>query len=573
MPSSAVTHFFATFALLGFLASCCSALAIQTTWEPVIYTSKGAAPVAVDAFSSSYDASELPNACPQFTQTSQNQSEDCLDLTIYVPKTAASTSKLPVFFWNFGGSFYSGESSALDGFALANAEVSLRWCVGGVACRLMFDLLQNMIVVTANYRLGILGWLKYDKYSLEGNLGLKDLIMALEFVQSDIANFGGDPALVTLAGQSSGAQMITSLLSTPSASSLFKRAIMQSPPLDYADQTVSVANNFAQYINSEFFGCRNWNCFQHLSLDTILSAQEAIVYYASLSQYAGYGVPAAEPFQTVVDGTLVTSQYRDLVASGGTPSVEKELLFTTVKDEACLAVASIFPNVQTNASVFTESVDQYFPTRASTILNSGLYNPSLLPDDEDAVRDQLLRLDTDFFWCVVFISCLSCAAAYLRCDFDRTCPVQQIAVNTTTAYSYNGKVWLGEFDLGISYYDNEIPYCVGRVDHQCVCSSFRTLSICPDMVIAARRDDIDVVFNSPPSAPTSAQSKLIKEVQARWASFARTGNPNTSGYITWAPVASSKGDLNVLLLGGASDGSSTMTTSQRTEECKIYTTA
>ncbi|GAA5963862.1 hypothetical protein JCM21900_004430 [Sporobolomyces salmonicolor] len=554
MPSSSVTHFFATFALLGFFASCCNALAIQTTWEPVIYTSKGAvtgyqgssgkrytvpyakpsvgslrfrAPVAVDAFSSSlhrsaprcssshgihsYDASELPNACPQFTQTSQNQSEDCLYLTIYVPKTAASTSKLPVFFWNFGGSFYSGESSALDGFALANAE--------------------NMIVVTANYRLGILGWLKYDKYSLEGNLGLKDLIMALEFVQSDIANFGGDPALVTLAGQSSGAQMITSLLSTPSASSLFKRAIMQSPPLDYADQTVSVANNFAQYINSEFFECRNWNCFQHLSLDTILSAQEAIVYYASLSQYAGYGVPAAEPFQTVVDGTLVTSQYRDLVASGGTPSVEKELLFTTVKDEACLAVASIFPTVQTNASVFTESVDQYFPTRATTILNSGLYNPSLLPDDEDAVRDQLLRLDTDFFW---------------------TCPVQQVAVNTTTAYSYNGKVWLGEFDLGISYYDNEIPYCVGRVDHQ---------------------DDIDVVFNSPPSTPTSAQSKLIKEVQARWASFARTGDPNTSGYITWAPVASSKGDLNVLLLGGASDGSSTKTESQRTEECKIYTTA
>ncbi|GAA5894880.1 hypothetical protein JCM5296_007606 [Sporobolomyces johnsonii] len=459
----------------------------------------------------SYDASGLPNACPQITSTSQNQSEDCLYLTIYVPKTATSTSKLPVFFWNFGGSFYSGESSALDGFALANAE--------------------NMIVVTANYRLGILGWFKYDKYSLEGNLGLRDLIMALEFVQSDIDKFGGDPSLVTLAGQSSGAQMITSLLSTPSASSLFKRAIMQSPPLDYADQTVTIANNFAQYVNSEIFKCRNWNCFRQLSLDTILSAELAVVYNASLGQYAGYGVAAAEPFQTVVDGTLVTSQYRDLVASGGTPSVEKELLFTTVKDEACLAVQSIFPTVQTNASVFVESVDQYFPTRAATILNSGLYGPSLLPNDEDAVRDQLLRLDTDFFW---------------------TCPVQQVAVNTTAAYSYDGKVWLGEFDLGISYYDNEIPYCVGRVDHQ---------------------DDIDVVFNSPPSTPTSAQSKLIKEVQARWGNFARTGNPNPSGYITWAPVASSKGDLNVLLLGNASDGSSTMTKSQRTEECKIYTTA
>jgi para-nitrobenzyl esterase len=92
------------------------------------------------------------------------------------------------------------------------------------------------VVVTLNYRLGSLGWLAHPDLALgpgapAGNWGLLDQIAALEWVRENVGGFGGDPARVTVAGQSAGALCATDLLVSPRADGLFTRAILQSPPL------------------------------------------------------------------------------------------------------------------------------------------------------------------------------------------------------------------------------------------------------------------------------------------------------------------------------------------------------
>ncbi|GAA6027698.1 hypothetical protein JCM8097_007988 [Rhodosporidiobolus ruineniae] len=458
-----------------------------------------------------YDASKLPPACPQ-THLDE-YSEDCLYLTIYAPPSASPTSNLPVFFWVHGGSFHSGATSDLDAAALARS--------------------QNMVVVEVQYRLGLLGWARFDKMGVEGNLGLKDVIKALQFVQSDISAYGGSPSLVTLAGQSSGAEIIKSLLVTPSATPLFKRAILQSAPLDTVDQSISTANKIGQHALVELVKCRTLSCLQNSrSVEDILAAQATLLEPAtvmSLGSTLGLGPDYmfSEPFRTVVDGKLVTRDFRQVVRGGGQLEGRgKELVFTTVKDEGCATIAGVVPT-PVAADAFPGYVAFAFPSRAADIVESGLYDPSLLANDSDATRDQLVRLVTDFSW---------------------VCPNQKTALGIEAAGGHN--VYLGEFDLGVDFYEGGLPFCSTSVDHQ---------------------DDIYLLF-SPPSPLSSAQSTLSRDLQARWGAFAHTGQPNARGASPrWPTVGrEGEGEMEVMQLGGARGGRSRVVKGQRGEECAAY---
>jgi para-nitrobenzyl esterase len=141
-------------------------------------------------------------------------SEDCLTVNLWRPAGEATASgKLPVMVWIHGGAFIGGAGSVplYDGTALAQ---------------------QGIIVVSLNYRLGVFGFLAHPALTREagssGNYGLMDQIAALRWVKQNIARFGGDPARVTVAGQSAGAASVHALLASPSAAGLFQRAIAQS---------------------------------------------------------------------------------------------------------------------------------------------------------------------------------------------------------------------------------------------------------------------------------------------------------------------------------------------------------
>jgi para-nitrobenzyl esterase len=134
--------------------------------------------------------------------------EDCLTLAVTAPADATADSGLPVLVWLHGGGFRSGAGSDYDPARLA-AE-------------------GRMVVVTPNYRLGVLGFLALPGLPGGGTFGLLDQQAALRWVQREIATFGGDPTRVTLAGESAGADSVCAQLTSPAAGGLFSRAILQS---------------------------------------------------------------------------------------------------------------------------------------------------------------------------------------------------------------------------------------------------------------------------------------------------------------------------------------------------------
>lgn len=151
-------------------------------------------------------------------------SEDCLYLNVWVPPHKAN-SPLPVMVWIHGG-------------GLVNGSASTPLYAGDMLAR------RGVIVVTANYRLGVLGFLALPDLSREspqhasGNYGLLDQLAALRWVQRNIGAFGGDSTRVTVFGQSSGSISISALTTSPMAKGLFRRAIGESgglfEPLDLA---------------------------------------------------------------------------------------------------------------------------------------------------------------------------------------------------------------------------------------------------------------------------------------------------------------------------------------------------
>lgn len=142
-------------------------------------------------------------------------SEDCLYLNIWRPKSDATG--LPVYLFIHGGGNSIGTGSSRDYYGNALAGKS------------------NMVYITVNFRLGVMGWFRHPAVTgsgsagdQSGNFGTLDLIKALEWVHENIAAFGGDPGNVTIAGESGGAMDVLSLLTSPLAGGLFHRAVVES---------------------------------------------------------------------------------------------------------------------------------------------------------------------------------------------------------------------------------------------------------------------------------------------------------------------------------------------------------
>ena len=161
------------------------------------------------------------------------QSEDCLYLAVATP---GLVGERPVMVWLHGGAFVTGAGT-------------LSWYDGG---RLAAD--GDVVVVSVNYRLGALGYLVQENVS-EGNLGLYDQILALEWVRDNIAALGGDPTNVTVFGQSAGGLSTLALLSIPSSRALIRRAVVQSSPglssIQSVEEALEVGLYFARAVGQD----------------------------------------------------------------------------------------------------------------------------------------------------------------------------------------------------------------------------------------------------------------------------------------------------------------------------------
>jgi para-nitrobenzyl esterase len=142
------------------------------------------------------------------------QSDDCQNLNVWTP-AINDGKKRPVLVWFHGGGFSTGssiEQPAYDGENLSKRG--------------------DVVVVSVNHRLNVLGFLDLsaygDKYKYSGNLGIMDLVAALEWIRDNISNFGGNPANVTIFGQSGGGGKVSTLMAMPAAKGLFHKAVIQS---------------------------------------------------------------------------------------------------------------------------------------------------------------------------------------------------------------------------------------------------------------------------------------------------------------------------------------------------------
>lgn len=437
------------------------------------------------------DPSALPLSCPQPGVDDSAFSEDCLSMMIYVPSSVRLGSNVPTMLWIHGGSFIVGAATGpgLDGSSLASAT--------------------NSIVAVVQYRLGALGWMAPNG---DTNLALGDIINALGFLKTVLPSFGGDPSQITIAGQSSGATMVRAMLAIPSASSLFNHAIIQSDPMDYGFQSPGTQQTLQNYFNG-LLNCSpsDTACLDAISLDDLINAQMNLYSTAySLDPSA----TLSEPMRPVHDGQLITST---LDSSSPFPRQSKSILVSTVLNEAGLTIYGNYDQPLPE-SQWEPAVNATFgAARTAKIYNASVYaasqfavgtNGSANASTTVDARAQLQELGTDYIW-----KCSSWTFA------------RNWAAN-------GGTVYAGLYVVGSSYPGNSaVPYCTqaGVVCHQ---------------------DDIQIVFGTAPS-PSTAQSALISEMQARYGAFFRTGNPNPSGSSLQSWQASGTSNVNAVLLGGS----------------------
>ncbi|KIJ53952.1 hypothetical protein M422DRAFT_201057 [Sphaerobolus stellatus SS14] len=438
---------------------------ISTVWTPAIPS----------------DPTALPKACPQTGLDASAYSEDCLDLVLYVPPTAKTTSGgVPAIVWFHGGSFLWGSASdpALDGSKLAIAT--------------------NSIVAVVQYRLGALGLLPPSSTSTNNNLAIQDAITALTFLHGALPCFNGivgSPQL-TIAGQSSGANLVRGLLGTPTALSLFTNAWLHSDPLNYGFLTPAALSTLRAAWVSEL-GCSSASgCAQTLDLSTLLDHQNNLVGNAP-----GLGAEfyAAEPIRPSPDSTFLTSRFTSSSSWPSSSSSLKPIVVTTVKDEATPTIDSIFADPADPGYFYPFITVTLGSDRTAIVANSSYY-----PVNSTDARVTLNTLGTDEIW---------------------RCPAYKL-VRDWAAHSSSSIQYTGVITQGISYPGNGY------------------FSQCRETGAVCHQDDIQVLF-----ATGSTTSPLTAELQARYKTFVRTSNPNASGFTTWS--ASTSSDPKAVNLGGS----------------------
>jgi para-nitrobenzyl esterase len=271
-----------------------------------------------------YDATSFGASAPQAVTAGsvggvareQVLDEDCLFLNVYTPQ--ADDGARPVLVWIHGGAYTIGSGDLYDGTSLVRRG--------------------DVVVVTLNYRLGVLGWTPLDhldpKLTGSGNNGLRDQIEALRWVRDNIAAFGGDPSNVTVFGESAGGGSVAAILCAPAADGLYHKAIIQSgaanitvpaTPGRYADEMLAALGQPAGGIEA----------LRAATTDELLAAQTKVGLLEKLGKDAEHPIDGSgDGPHPIIDGVVVTRGFAEALAEKGAANVP--LIIGTNADEGTL---------------------------------------------------------------------------------------------------------------------------------------------------------------------------------------------------------------------------------------------
>ncbi|CAK9829237.1 Juvenile hormone esterase [Anthophora retusa] len=448
-------------------------------------------PVPADSWKEILDATRQPPACPQFEDMAEVLigNEDCLYINVYTPVTnfSAPVPLKPVMVWIYGGSFRSGDGSDTT-----------------YGPRLLVE--RDVVVVTFNYRVGSLGFLSLNHPRALGNVGLKDQYLALQWVNQNIAAFGGDPKKVTIFGESAGSVSVGYHVLSNKASGLFSQAILMSgtPLCQWAHQTAIEAYNNA-YQLALLLG--------HVATTTedlldFLSKQPALAL-ANATGILEQTIPV--PFRPVIENTVIDYNNTAYVTKCSTLKYQTgdfnkvPTMMGYTHDEALFFLYHV---IRANKSI-QESVDYY----GNLEQWSNLISTSIVNASKEAGATAFTRIGTDLF----FISPIDQTQKMLAANNGGK-PIYYYRQSYESPYSWHK--WLGVPYSGVGHFD-DIPY------------------IWETNVIPV------------PTDPNDPYYQYIHAMVGLFTNFAKYGNPtpegNSSINITWTPsgVEGLQTDLNI----------------------------
>lgn len=408
----------------------------------------------------------LPGAARSVTQqldaATGDESENCLVLNVYTP---ALDGARPVMVWLHGGGFVSGSGGpAYDGSNLARRG--------------------DVVVVTLNHRLGALGYLHLGdidpRFARSGNVGMLDIVAALEWVRDNAAAFGGDAGNVTIFGESGGGRKVASLMAMPPARGLFHKAIIESGPGMRVNER-EYGTEFATAFLAELGVVPGaLSALQEMPLERILAAQFA-VQRASPSALPGI----RGGFRPVIDPEVLPAHpflHGAPAQSAGIP-----LLIGFNRTEATLFLANDKEVYELDDDGLQRRTTKLFGERAAGILaDMRAAYPDASPSD-------------------LYILIHTGSLRY---------PIDSIKLAETKAAGGGAPVFLYRFDWeSTARYGRlrtphalEIPFVFDQTEHP----SWRGLT-----------------------RATPEAAALAARVSATWAAFARTGEPNGGGLPHW----------------------------------------
>lgn len=399
----------------------------------------------------------------RMTDDVYDMSEDCCVLNVWTKDTKGSK---PVMLWCHGGGFETGTSAWNPGYGLANRDV---------------------VLVSLNHRLNILGFLDLsacgEKYKYSGNVGMLDIVAALEWIRDNISRFGGDPSNVTVFGESGGGGKVGTLMCMPSAKDLFHKAIIMSGTiLNVNDKDISSRLGLAVL---DELGIRPDE------VDKINDVPYDVLYAAGQKALANSigrrtpGTPMMWGFGPTPDGEVLLQQ--PFQPDFSPMSADKPLMIGTTFNELQRnqygKEISLEEARDMLESSFGEQTEDYIAEFAEAW-------PDFIPQD-------LLSIDWLFR--------------------PKTILTADAASKSMRAPVYNYMfTWRSPVTLH-SAHAAELNFCF---------------------------DTMDMAVNDAPN-PTEADLRLAELMSQAWANFAHSGNPNAKGLPEWHPYTEENGECMI----------------------------
>ncbi len=425
-------------------------------------------PKPVTCWNGNRDTMFFGSSCPQGPGLDPWENEDCLTLNVFTKATGV-VNKQPVMVFIHGGGLNSGSGS----FQLNPANL----------------VAQGVVVVTINYRIGALGFLAHPALApnSKGNFGILDQQAALKWVKTNIIKFGGDPANVTIFGQSAGGLSVLVHLLSPLSNNLFHKAIIESGAFYYQASTLSTAQTNASTFAANL-GCGDAACLRAKPVANVLANQNVLGYSVRLLTQDNVHL------KDTLQNLLMTGQFKKVPTIVGSTHEEMR--------------AHINGNTSLGSGDLCHFVSNLVPGNYQTALmnNGGGSNVSAIMSAYPPGSTQL-----------------SANIAFAQQGTDSTFACRTLRTNRWMAQN-GGTNYFYEFQ------DASAPVTLW--------SAFKLSTNNAQFPMGAYHGAESPYLFRPPAkdacgadipALTPAQKKVSTAIVTYWTTFAKTGNPNPAG--------------------------------------------